>query len=387
MRKRSVMSVRSRPPAPKEEHTVDPSRLHRVLAAGVSTSVKRQTREETDVDVDVPMERDGQYAEYDALPKRSKPLPPPPVSFLALPPDVQQEIVMAIESEDLCKTISRYCVLNRQFAEMCKSDDVFWHWLCRLTKFDSNAMFESEWHRQAAAKKSQWSTWKGWFRYCCSLRLTNETLREALRDWKTPKLYESKYGPLSTWNTSVVTDMTQLFGANDGGSSYSFEGIEEWDVSNVRNMSRMFKNNRVFNADISRWDVSNVVSMSGMFHGAENFNQDISGWKLPKLQSMLGMFENATSFNQDISGWKMPNVSNMAYMFKGAASFNQPIGRWDMSNVQDVSSMFEGAESFNQDLRGWDLRNVKNITYSEMFDGATSFNPIYMPKRLRPDLF
>jgi surface protein len=52
-----------------------------------------------------------------------------------------------------------------------------------------------------------------------------------------------------------------------------------------------------FNEDIGDWDVSNVKDMSWMFRDAPSFNQDIGNWDTGKVTSMLGMFEEAKSFN------------------------------------------------------------------------------------------
>ena len=38
-----------------------------------------------------------------------------------------------------------------------------------------------------------------------------------------------------------------------------------WDVSNVTNMQKLFKNKTIFNEDISNWNVSNVQSMNSIF--------------------------------------------------------------------------------------------------------------------------
>ena len=54
-----------------------------------------------------------------------------------------------------------------------------------------------------------------------------------------------KYGPINSWDTSKITDMTCLFSDPD------------------------------FNEDISNWNVSNVESMEDMFAGNSNFNQDL----------------------------------------------------------------------------------------------------------------
>jgi len=82
--------------------------------------------------------------------------------------------------------------------------------------------------------------------------------------------------------------------------------IENRDVSNVSDMSGLFKNASGFNDDISRWDTSNVGDMSEMFMGASQFNQNIMWWDVSSVTNMSGMFEDASDFLQNISGgiWK-----------------------------------------------------------------------------------
>ena len=52
-----------------------------------------------------------------------------------------------------------------------------------------------------------------------------------------------------------------------------FTGV---NVSNVTDMTMMFRSATTFNKDIRVWNVSSVKNMSYMFFGAEAFNQDIS---------------------------------------------------------------------------------------------------------------
>jgi hypothetical protein len=54
----------------------------------------------------------------------------------------------------------------------------------------------------------------------------------------------------------------------------TYGNISTWDVSQVTDMSNLFKFKYDFNDDISAWDVSNVTSMQGMFVNSL-FNQDI----------------------------------------------------------------------------------------------------------------
>ncbi len=161
---------------------------------------------------------------------------------------------------------------------------------------------------------------------------------------------------------SNVTDMSYMFSAinlnfDEDDDVWNIPNIENWDVSNVTNMSSVFNFMQGFNQDISGWDVSNVTNMSQMFRILRNFNQDISGWDVSNVTDMSFMFDLAESFNQDISGWDVSNVTDMKEMFEGASVFNQDIGDWDVSKVTDMNKMLDdsGLSSDNYDalLTGW----------------------------------
>ncbi len=148
------------------------------------------------------------------------------------------------------------------------------------------------------------------------------------------------------------------------------------DLSNVTNMSDMFRNASSFNGDIGNWDVSNVTEMGYMFLGATSFNGDLSAWgpKLGNVTTMVAMFFGATSFNGDISSWDVSNVTNMGSMFSGATSFNGDISSWDVSNVTDMSYMFSGATSFDRDLGNWNIGKVEFMTGMLDNSGMSALN-------------
>ncbi len=83
----------------------------------------------------------------------------------------------------------------------------------------------------------------------------------------------SKYGPMSSWDVSLVTDMSQLFWEfifkND-------DDISGWNVSNVTNMESMFTASDSFNQPLNDWNVSNVTNMKLMFHSCRSFNQPLN---------------------------------------------------------------------------------------------------------------
>jgi bacterial surface protein 26-residue repeat len=174
--------------------------------------------------------------------------------------------------------------------------------------------------------------------------------------------------PLNNWDVSRVEDMSYMF---SGAESFN-QPLDNWDVSNVWDMSGMFTSAESFNQPLDNWDVSNVWNMSDMFSGAESFNQPLDNWDVSNVRNMRSMFSSARSFNQPLDSWDVSNVRNMRSMFSSARSFNQPLNNWDVSRVEDMSFMFSGAESFNQPLDNWNVSNVRNMR--NMFSSARSFN-------------
>ena len=72
-----------------------------------------------------------------------------------------------------------------------------------------------------------------------------------------------------------------------------FGAMSTWDVSAVTDMSYMFHNADAFNGDLSSWDVSAVTDMSSMFYDADAFNGDVSSWDVSAVTSMSLMFWDA----------------------------------------------------------------------------------------------
>jgi surface protein len=157
---------------------------------------------------------------------------------------------------------------------------------------------------------------------------------------------------------------------------YKYGYISEWDVSNVTDMSNLFRNAKKFDGNISKWDVSNVRDMEGMFWCAKNFNQDINtkvvtredgtkytAWDVSNVTNMKRMFAYATKFNGDISNWNISNVRNMNYMFFNAKNFNGDISNWNISNVRNMNYMFFNAKNFNQDINTKDVIREDGTKY------------------------
>lgn len=138
---------------------------------------------------------------------------------------------------------------------------------------------------------------------------------------------------------------------------------------------------------ISCWDVSLVTDMSGLFEDQDAFDEDISAWDVSRVTNMQMMFCGAASFNQPLGRWDVGRVRNFSWMFAGARSFDQAIGGWDTGAARQLDGMFSDALSFNQDLSSWDVSSVDLLDVDAVFDNAASFaqdlSPWHAIHRLR----
>ena len=45
------------------------------------------------------------------------------------------------------------------------------------------------------------------------------------------------------------------------------------------------------------------------------FNQPLNNWDVSNVRDMINMFNGASSFNQPLNNWNVSNVKEMGYMF------------------------------------------------------------------------
>ena len=176
---------------------------------------------------------------------------------------------------------------------------------------------------------------------------------------------------LEDWDVSNVKNMECMFcGCKNFNSDLS-----KWDVSNVENMSSMFEGCEKFNSDLSNWDVNKVTNMSYMFNGCKKFNSNLSEWDVSGAGNMKCMFQFCNSFNSDLSNWNVSGVKNMGWMFRNCKKFNCDLSKWNVSSVKNMVGMFTGCINFNYDLSKWDVSSVETIII-DMFDGCKSLKQI-----------
>lgn len=220
---------------------------------------------------------------------------------------------------------------------------------------------------------------------------TDDDIKDAVQSWlSNPNAALEKYGNISCWDTSNVSDMTGLFDLSRFDDARIEKSLKEfnddlskWDVSNVKFMIGMFFGCIAFNQNLNNWNVSNVVDMNSMFAGCTSFNGKIGNWDVSNLQNIDYTFSGCSNFNQDIGNWNVSTVLNSKYTFQECTIFNNggsdSIKTWDMSkrNGEKVFiGMFYECENFNQDIRSWKMPSQDN-NFNLMFYGATKFLNTY----------
>jgi len=172
-----------------------------------------------------------------------------------------------------------------------------------------------------------------------------------------------------------IRDLVRRFITDKNSLPEDMRIINDWDVSNVTDMSKLFyctdtnyiENYEEFNELLDKWDVSNVKDMSYMFSGCVSFNRPLNDWDVSNVSEgdcMEGMFENCESFNQPLDKWIVSGVTNMRNMFMGCKKFNKNLSKWLVLNVTNMEIMFAGCENLTKNPN-WKIQ--KETIIQDMF--------------------
>lgn len=191
-----------------------------------------------------------------------------------------------------------------------------------------------------------------------------------------------EYGTITFWNVSEIRDLSRMF----LNATNFDDDLSGWDVSNCVNFSSMFDSAIQFNGDISNWRLDSGVDMSNMMRRAESFNGNVSTWFEPKpialsatesltiryAQSMESMFEDCYSFEgTGLKSWSTSAVTDMKRMFRNNVNLGDNLGgSWNVRIVSDFSEMFLNSSNFSQQLC-WDIHQTANTT--AMFNGSYGY--------------
>lgn len=157
------------------------------------------------------------------------------------------------------------------------------------------------------------------------------------------------FNQCSNLNLSGVSDVLDLTGVTSGVDFFlnntsltSINRSNEWDVSGITLMIRMFQNCLNFSSNISNWNVSNVTHFVGFMSGGVKFNSDVSSWNVSSANDMQNMFYDCHVLNTSFSNWNVSNVTNMIRTLRGCRVIDAAsVSNWNVSNVTNMTGFFE----------------------------------------------
>ena len=82
-------------------------------------------------------------------------------------------------------------------------------------------------------------------------------------------------------NSELVTAVNEWV-SNSTNATAKYGDINNWNTSNVTNMSYLFNEKTGFNSNISNWNTAKVTNMERMFRHAESFNKVLTVGMYPK---------------------------------------------------------------------------------------------------------
>jgi hypothetical protein len=201
--------------------------------------------------------------------------------------------------------------------------------------------------------------------------------------------------PLTNWNIRPSADCTNMFRStsitNIDMSGWTFGGgvnanfmfgsvapanLQTWDntVTGINNMANMFANIFVpaTGLRIENWNVSNVTDMSNML-GNCTINQNLSNWNVNRVTNFTNFMINA-GLDRSISGWNIGSGCNCTAMFQGNTALNSGYyGGWtfNIANI-NCNSMFNNCSQFRGNgLESWNTRGISSM--SIMFQNCSQF--------------
>ena len=156
---------------------------------------------------------------------------------------------------------------------------------------------------------------------------------------------------LSNWKTSSLQNLNTAFANNN---FTNLHGLENWDVSHVTNMGKIFMGNDklIDLSALANWDTSNVTDLSMIF----NLNSSLAtlngleNWNTSKITDLTAAFANEGSLvdASAIANWNTSNVTNMFNLFTNSNAQYVDLSKWDFSKVNSASDV---------------IRNVKTVVY------------------------
>ena len=176
----------------------------------------------------------------------------------------------------------------------------------------------------------------------------------------------------------IIEELTNIkpIGSAYQAFHYKFQGIENglsniertWDTSEITDMSQMFSQFSTTKKDTYElksynWDTSKVTKMISTFEycGLKNIEKSIENWDTSNVTNMASMFRSTSTLgNNEFPLLDTSKVTNMGQMFQGSSIKKLP--NFDTHNVESFYSMFEACKNLTS-IPQFDTSKGKNFAF------------------------
>ena len=210
-----------------------------------------------------------------------------------------------------------------------------------------------------------------------STRLTNTKLPLALQSYLEGGLARlsivEEHGSIQEWDTSCVTDLSQLFRWTTAFS----EDLSQWNVARVTRMDGLLEMSTQFRGTLAGWDTSRVVSMTRIGHRSSGLNATrvgMSGWNTSRVVDLGHAFDASIGFSGDLRGWNTQRVTTLERLFVDSTAFQADLSGWNLEQVQIMDYAFAQSHQFRGQISDWKLQTVQSMPF--LFADAVDFGPL-----------
>jgi len=145
--------------------------------------------------------------------------------------------------------------------------------------------------------------------------------------------------------------------------------MNQWDTYKLEDAMFMFSSALAFNQNISSWNTSALTSMRNMFAGNSGvpmaFNQPIGAWDTSSVTRAENIFTFCNSFDQDLSNW---NLNALAIFNNVQPILTQVNGGFGLSTA-----------NYNALLIAWDAYSYPNLPANSTFNFGSSQYSLVSP--------
>jgi len=129
---------------------------------------------------------------------------------------------------------------------------------------------------------------------------------------------------LSDWDVSNVEDFESMF---ERCSKFTSD-LSRWDFSSAKKVKFMFLNCTKFNSEVGEWKFNpELTSMLRMFDGCESFEGDgLDKWDVSNIKDFRKTFLRCTSLHpiNNLNGWKLNKHAVIEEMFRDCGNITKP---------------------------------------------------------------